>query len=95
MSPLAFALDLLLSIFYFIVLARVVIGFIEFVVRDWSPRGFVAVICELVFSVTDPPMRFISKYVPPVRIGAVALDLSPLILLLGIVFLRFLVVAFL
>lgn len=93
MSPLALTLDVILSIFYFVVLARVVIGFVEIIARDWTPRGIVAVIFELIFTVTDPPLRFIGKFVPPVRVGAVALDLSPLILLLAIVFLRVLVVA--
>ncbi len=93
MAPLALVLDIILSIFYFIVLARIVISFIEFLAPDWTPRGLVAVICEAVYSITDPPLRFIGKFVPPVRFGGVGLDLAPLILLLAIVFLRILVAA--
>lgn len=95
MSSLAFVLDLILSICYFIVLARIVIGFIEFIARDWTPQGFVAVICELIYSVTDPPLKAIGKLVPPVRMGNVGLDLAPLVLLLAIVFLRILIAALL
>ena len=95
MSPLAFVLDLFLSIFFFIVFARVLINFAEFAFRDWTPRGFVAVFCEIIFSITDPPLRLIGKFIPPIRVGGVALDLAPLILMLSIAVLRILIVAIL
>ena len=39
------------------------------------------VVLEIVYSVTDPPIKFVRRFVPPLRLGAVALDPSFLIVL--------------
>jgi YggT family protein len=52
--------------------------------RDWRPRGPVLLLSELVFTLTDPPLKAIRKFVPSLRIGSVSLDLSFLILLFTI-----------
>ena len=56
--------------------------------RSWRPRGFVAVLCEGIYSVTDPPLRAVRGVIPPLRLGAVMLDLSPMILIIGIFILQ-------
>ena len=48
---------------------------VRFVV-DW-------VVLEVVYSVTDPPIKALRRVIPPLRIGSIALDLSFLIVLLG------------
>ena len=78
---------LLLNIYVFIMIARVVIDLIQVFSRDWQPRGFLLVIAEFVFTVTDPPLRAIRKVIPPLRLGGIALDLGFIILFLGIQFL--------
>jgi YggT family protein len=40
------------------------------------------VIAEGVYSATDPPLRFLRRYIPTVRLGSVALDLSFMLLFL-------------
>jgi YggT family protein len=39
---------------------------------------------ELVYSITDKPMRFVGRYIPPLRLGAVSLDLSFIVLFFGV-----------
>jgi YggT family protein len=39
---------------------------------------------ELIYSITDPPMKFVGRFVPPLRLGGVAIDLSFIVLLIGI-----------
>jgi YggT family protein len=41
------------------------------------------VILEVVYSVTDPPIKALRRVIPPLRIGNFALDLSFLIVLVG------------
>jgi hypothetical protein len=36
------------------------------------------------YSITDPPMKFVQRFVPPLRLGGVALDLSFIVLLIAI-----------
>jgi YggT family protein len=38
------------------------------------------VVAEGIFTATDPPLRFLRRYIPPLRLGSVALDLSFMVL---------------
>ncbi len=67
-----------------VLIARFVIDWVQVLARSWRPRGVVLVICEAVYTVTDPPLRALRRVIPPFRLGAVALDLSPMVLLIGL-----------
>jgi YggT family protein len=56
--------------------ARMVLSWVPVLVRDWQPRGPMLVVAEIVYSVTDPPLRLLRKVLRPVRIGNVMLDLA-------------------
>lgn len=64
------------------VLVRVVVEVTRSFARTWRPVGATAVGLEIVYTVTDPPVRLLRRVVPPLRIGQVSLDLSVLILLI-------------
>jgi len=67
---------------------RAVLSFVPLFVRDWRPRGVVLVIAEFVYTLTDPPLRFMRKIIPPIRIGSTSWDLGFLVLFLGLSFLQ-------
>ena len=71
-----------------LLLARFVLDWVQLLARQWRPSGFVAVLCEGIYAITDPPLRAVRKVIPPVRIGSGALDLSPMVLLIGIYILQ-------
>jgi YggT family protein len=48
--------------------------------RNFRPTGVLLVLFEVVFTITDPPMRFLRRFIPPLRLGGIALDLSFLLL---------------
>jgi YggT family protein len=48
--------------------------------RSFRPTGVLLVLFEVVFTITDPPMRFLRRFIPPLRLGGIALDLSFLLL---------------
>ena len=84
------------SIIYFaivVLIARFVLDWVQMLARQWRPRGAVAVLCEGIYSVTDPPLRAVRGVIPPMRLGSVMLDLSPMILLIGIFILQRIVAA--
>ena len=60
--------------------------------RSWRPNTFLLAIFEVIFTVTEPPMRFVRRFVPPLRIGGVALDLSFIVLLIAVNLLQTIVV---
>ena len=73
-----------LGLYQFVLLARMVLSLVETLNPEWSPRGIVLVLAEAIYTLTDPPIKFLRKFVKPVRLGAVALDLSVLIVWFGI-----------
>jgi len=74
-----------------VLLARFIIDWVQLLARSWRPRGFVAVLCEGIFTVTDPPLRAVRGVIPPIRMGGAMLDLSPMVLLIGIYIVQILV----
>jgi YggT family protein len=48
--------------------------------RNFRPSGALLVVFEIVFTITDPPMRFLRRFIPPLRLGGIAIDLSFLLL---------------
>ena len=69
-----------LQLFIFVLIARVVLEMVQSFSRDWRPTGFVLVLAEIVYTITDPPLKFLRKFIKPVRLGSIALDLSVLVL---------------
>ena len=74
---------LLLWLFLLALIARVVIDLLQIFARDFRPSGLVLLLFEAVFTVTDPPLRALRRFIPPIRIGAVAFDLAILVLFIG------------
>ena len=74
----------LLNIFGLILIARLILDYVQMFSRTWRPTGVVLVFVELVFSLTDPPLKFVRRFVPMVRIGSISLDISFIVLILGI-----------
>jgi YggT family protein len=88
LSSLAHSLAAVLNLYILILIVRLVLDYVTIFARDWRPRGVLLVLSEFVFTVTDPPLRAIRRVVPMVRMGSVSLDLSFLVLLIGIQILR-------
>lgn len=83
---LASILIQLLGLFKLALFLRVIIDYIRMFARNWRPNAFLIAIFEFVYSITDKPMRFVQRFIPPLRIGGVALDLSFIVLLIAINF---------
>ncbi|MEV7396109.1 YggT family protein [Aeromicrobium sp. NPDC092404] len=81
-------LDLILLLCIILLIARFVLDWVQLLARQWRPRGIVLVFCEGLYSITDPPLRAVRRVIPPLRLGTVMLDLSPMLLLIAIVILR-------
>jgi YggT family protein len=76
-----------LLIYFFVMWARFILELARNFARGWRPRGVGLVIAELVFTLTDPPIRFVRRLIPPLRIGAVALDFGWSIVMLAVIIL--------
>jgi YggT family protein len=84
---------LVLWVYFILVWIRVLIEITRMFARRWRPAGVAAVGLEAVYASTDVTLRPIRRLVRPIRFGTVSLDLSVLILLVGILALRWLVLS--
>jgi YggT family protein len=75
-------IELILWFFILFLLARLVADYVQMFARSWEPKGFILVLMELLYSVTDPPIKLLRRLIPPIRMGGISLDLSLLIVLL-------------
>ena len=80
MSTLKIVLYYVLWIYLLILIVRMIFTWVQTFSRQWTPTGIILVIAEGIFTVTDPPLRFLRRYIRPVRLGRVALDLSFMVL---------------
>ena len=69
---------LLLNLYYFVLIARIILSFVTRMPEPLQPlaRG--------VRALTDPLLDPLRRVIPPVRLGAGALDLSPLVVFIGL-----------
>ena len=54
-------IDWVLWIFLLVLFARMILSWVPVLVRDWEPRGPMLVVAEVIYSITDPPLRLLRK----------------------------------
>ena len=79
---------LALLVLYLLLIGRIVVDITRSFARSWRPEGVTAVGLEAMYSATDPPVRLLRRLIPPLRLGPISLDVSVLLLLIGILLLR-------
>jgi YggT family protein len=72
---------LLLFVFLYVLFARFVLGMVMSFGRRWRPGRGASATMEIVWSVTDPPLKALRRVIPPLRLGTVSFDLASLVLL--------------
>ncbi|MBU1251950.1 MAG: YggT family protein [Actinobacteria bacterium] len=72
---------------------RFVLDWIQALNRGWRPQGAVVILAEVVYTITDPPIRLVRRVIPPLQIGSIRLDLAWTIVLIVLLILMSLVSA--
>ena len=70
-----------LIVFFILLIARLVFDYVMMFARSWRPSGVAAVGLEVVYSVTDPPLKALRRVIPPLRLGNFSIDLGFMVLL--------------
>ena len=73
-----------LNIFLLVLFARLILDYVRLFRPSWRPRGILMPVAEIIYILTDKPLSFVRRFVPPLRMGPVALDLSFIVLFFGI-----------
>ncbi len=74
-------LSLVVLLFLILLLARAVLDWVQFFAHDWRPRGAALVVSEAIYTVTDPPLKLLRRVIPPLRLGAMSLDVAYMVLI--------------
>lgn len=83
---------IVLQCFLGVLIFRLVMDYVFMFARSWQPGKAMVVVLEAAYTVTDPPLKFLRRFIPPLRFGGVALDLSFFVLMI-IVYIAMSVVA--
>ncbi len=73
-GAIATVLNSLLLLYVIVLLGRLILDWIPFFNREWRPKGAGLVAAEIVYTVTDPPIRLFRRFIPPLRVGGIAID---------------------
>jgi len=76
-----------LWLYLLLLIGRLIFSWIQAFSREWHPRGAVLVAAETVYTATDPPLKFLGRFIPVLRLGSVALDLSFMVLFFAVLIL--------
>ncbi|WP_131747395.1 YggT family protein [Frankia sp. Cppng1_Ct_nod] len=78
----------LLLVYFLLLIARWAMDLVLALSHTFRPTGVLVLLFESVYTVTDPPLRFVRRFIPPLRVGSVAFDLGFLLILILIWVLR-------
>lgn len=76
----------ILRLFFYTLIIRFILDWVQVLARNWRPQGPILVIAEIVYSITDPPLNWIRRFVRPIRMGTIQLDLAFIVLFFGVQF---------
>ena len=80
-------LTYVLTIYLVVLIGRMIFSWVQAFAREWRPTGILLVIAEGIFTITDPPLKFLRRFMPTLRLGMVALDLSFMVLFIVVLIL--------
>ncbi|MDJ0341075.1 YggT family protein [Streptomyces sp. H10-C2] len=75
-------LYIVLMCFLIVLIFRLVMDYVFQFARSWQPGKPMVVVLEAAYTVTDPPLKLLRRFIPPLRLGGVALDLSFFVLMI-------------
>lgn len=87
MTIVGAVLTYLLYAFLLLLIGRLVFEYVQMFARSWRPTGVVLVLAEAVYTTTDPPLKLLRRFIPPLRLGSVAIDLSFMVLVIVVLIL--------
>lgn len=70
----------LLSLYQLVLICRAVISWVQAINPNWRPRGAILVIAEGTYTLTDPPLMLLRKFIRPLRLGNLQLDMAFILL---------------
>jgi len=87
MEILKVVLTYVLTLYLAVLFGCMILSWINMFVRPWYPPRFVKLVAETIFTLTDPPLKFLRRHIPALSLGTVRLDLSFMVLFIVVLIL--------
>lgn len=95
MAVVLAVLYIALVLFILTMFVRLILDFVVGFNRSWRPSGLGLAAAEIVYTITDPPIKLVRRVIPPLRLSGVTLDFGWSIVFLVALILSYVVGAFL
>lgn len=82
MAAIGQVIATVLWLYWLVLIGRLVFDFVQIFARSWQPRGPLLILAEVIYSLTDPPLRLLRRVIPPLKLGGIQFDLAFLVLII-------------
>lgn len=73
-------IDWLIGAYVSILIVRMILDWVAVLAPRWYPRGIVSSLIGAVYDITNPPLRWLRRYIPPIPMGPIYFDTSFIVL---------------
>jgi YggT family protein len=84
MGAIGSIIVLVINLFTLSLVGRLILDYVRMFSPSWRPTGFMLWLATTIYAITDPAVNFVRRFVPPLRLGPVALDLSFIVIFVGV-----------
>lgn len=84
-------IDWIIDAYITVLFVRMILDWVSVLAPRWYPKGVVASLINVVYQLTEPPLRWLRRYIRPIPMGPIAMDVSFIVLYAALVALRILV----
>ena len=85
---LRYLVDIFIDTYLLILFVRMILDWVMVLSPRWYPRGFVASLIRVIYSLTEPPLRWLRRYIPPLPMGRIQLDVSFMVLYAALIIIQ-------
>lgn len=78
----------LINAYITVLFVRMILDWVSVLARNWYPRGVVAQLINIVYSITELPLRWLRRYIRSLPLGPIYLDVSFIVLYFALVVLE-------
>ena len=76
MQSVGWVLLMALQLYLYILIARMIVSWVPLLAPQWRPQRLLASLFEIIYTLTDPPIKLLRRVIPPLNLGGVSLDLA-------------------
>lgn len=84
-------IDRIIDAYLTVLIIRMILDWVSVLAPRWYPRGVVATLIDVVYRITEPPLRWLRRYIRPLPMGPIYFDVSFMVLYFALIVVRILI----